>query len=554
MSVRSAQGHAPEVEIGAPPPARAGSSRWDLISKVILAGAALVMALTIKDYGVTWDEYNHITYGDEVVRWYSSGFQDRAAITHRAYNLLGGLIDATSSLIANGAGWSIVFVRHALGALLAWLGLVYTYRLGRYLGGPRAGCFSLVALLVTPVYYGHAFNNPKDAPIAALFAIALFYIVSAIRFFPRIPWSLVARIGIAIGLALAIRVIAVSLVLYLGLAIGLFFLLDTVATGQTRVEHMKQQILAFAPRLLVIGALAYGIMLIFWPAAQLRPFDYVLTAIRRTQNYSWNLPVLFDGELLPARQLPRSYIVHWIVISLPEFYFLGAIAALVAAVSAFSAKLNAFPRSSWIAFGVLAFAICFPIAYQALRDSPVYDAWRHFLFIVPPLAMVGGCGLSWLLARSTAAWSLVKWPVVTLAGVSVVITVVDMIQLHPYQTIYFNRTVAGGVARAAGSYETDYWGSSYKEGAEWLEKNYYPDAPEGAVKVSSCSHPFLVTHYLRDKRFSHIGDPTEITDTANVALATTRWNCHQKIQGKLLYQVKRKGAPILYVREMKAPQ
>ena len=44
----------------------------------------------------------------------------------------------------------------------------------------------------------------------------------------------------------------------------------------------------------------------------------------------------------------------------------------------------------------------------------------------------------------------------------------SLVRLHPFQYTYFN-CLAGGVAGAAGKYETDYWLTSYKEAIEWIE-------------------------------------------------------------------------------------
>ena len=49
------------------------------------------------------------------------------------------------------------------------------------------------------------------------------------------------------------------------------------------------------------------------------------------------------------------------------------------------------------------------------------------------------------------------------------------IKLHPYQYIYYNSLV-GGVNGAARQYELDYWGTSFKEAAEYLNRNAPKDS------------------------------------------------------------------------------
>ena len=45
--------------------------------------------------------------------------------------------------------------------------------------------------------------------------------------------------------------------------------------------------------------------------------------------------------------------------------------------------------------------------------------------------------------------------------------VVEMVQLHPYQYVYFNR-MSGGLKAAATQYETEYYAHSFKELADKL--------------------------------------------------------------------------------------
>jgi hypothetical protein len=64
----------------------------------------------------------------------------------------------------------------------------------------------------------------------------------------------------------------------------------------------------------------------------------------------------------------------------------------------------------------------------------------------------------------------------------VLVIAVKMVELHPYNLVYFNRLV-GGLPGAKGRYETDYWGFSYKEALEHLMKR------EGVIKLKACFGP-----------------------------------------------------------------
>ena len=39
-------------------------------------------------------------------------------------------------------------------------------------------------------------------------------------------------------------------------------------------------------------------------------------------HFRWPLTVFFDGEFIPGGALPWTYLPVWVLISLPEFYFI----------------------------------------------------------------------------------------------------------------------------------------------------------------------------------------------------------------------------------------
>jgi hypothetical protein len=175
---------------------------------------------------------------------------------------------------------------------------------------------------------------------------------------------------------------------------------------------------------------------------------------------------------------------------------------------------------------------------------------RHFLFVLPPLAVLAAWGVSSL-------WDVVAVPRAVRVGVAVACAagmawvVGDMVSLHPYQSVYFNRLLAGGLRGAAGRFETDYWGASYREAAEWLLHNYHPDTDEPIV-VANRSVDFLSAYFLERAsggRFVGASSGRE----PHLILSTERWDWHKRTPGRLLHVVRRQGVPLAYVFEVRPP-
>src|SRR2546430_12616849 len=92
-----------------------------------------------------------------------------------------------------------------MGAAVGVIGLLVTWRMGRRIAGPFAGFVALVLLSACPLYYGHMFMNPKDAPFAVAMAILLFGLIRALEEYPRVSIATGALVGSGFGLAFGSR-------------------------------------------------------------------------------------------------------------------------------------------------------------------------------------------------------------------------------------------------------------------------------------------------------------------------------------------------------------
>jgi len=128
-----------------------------------------------------------------------------------------------------------------------------------------------------------------------------------------------------------------------------------------------------------------------------------------------------------------------------------------------------------------------------------------------------------------------------------VVTVRDMAAMHPYESVYFNRLVAGGLRGVDGRFETDYWGNSYREGIEWVMKN----VPGEGIRVANCSNPFQTSYYLLGTAGARFV-PVLLEQHPDILIATTRGDCYRNAGGRVLHTVERQGVTLLYVFDLRA--
>ncbi len=524
---------------------------WSRLSFLLFSVILLVAAITFRDYGLTWDEENHRIYGDAVINWYSTLFTNHDAIDKWRLFVYGGFFDGLAQLVARFSPVGVYETRHAVNVLFGILGIVAAYRIGSRLAGALVGFLSALFLALTPVYYGHMFNNPKDVPFAALFLLSLYYALVSYDHLPHVPKRLLLQLGIAVGLTTGIRAPGFLILGYVGL-LWLAWIVGRVrGRSLPKGEGLPRILGTLALSLASSGVIAWVVMLICWPWAQTSPILNPLRSLLGFTDYDWPLTVLYKGYNIRADQLPPSYLPTWVAISLPEFYFVGAAAGSLMALRVCLGRRWDLHRWDLLSkVGLLVLSASTPILAQIVLHSTVYDGLRQFLFVVPPMAILAAFSLVALFR------SRVLLPIKLLAAAAVLfsagLTVVDMAQLHPYEYIYFNRLVAGGLESAASRFDTEYYGASYREGILWLEQNYHPATTE-RIRVSNPSKPFLTAYYLEAndevrKRFVSVPDG----DNPNVYLAITRWNKYKE-EGTVLHVVSRKGLPLLYIIEQRKP-
>jgi hypothetical protein len=446
------------------------TSLWDKLTLALIALAVLLVVATFRSYGVTWDEDCQNWYGNLVFTYYLSLI---GAVRPPHWLLLyqyadmynyGALFDLTAAAVNRVSPLGVFETRHLLNGLVGVLGLVGAWKLGRRLGGPRAGFAAALLLLLTPNYYGQMFNNPKDIPFAVGSIWAIYCLVRVIPRLPRPPLRMVVKLGVATGLAMGIRVGGLLLLCYLGLVLCLWGAWQAIAARRLSVLVTASWTTfwrVFAP----VASIAYALMLAFWPWAQSDPIHHPLQALAVFSKEVFWTKVLFDGQLIAADHLPWDYLPVFIGLALPELVLVLLLAAPVVAV-VHLARRDAWQPERVLPLFLLGFAIVFPVAYAIAAKAVLFNGMRHFIFVLPPIAVAAA-----LVGERTLAWLdgfAYRKPVYATLALYGLAHVSIMAMLHPDQYVYYNAFV-GGVPGAENRFKLDYWANSFAEAVRGLE-------------------------------------------------------------------------------------
>ena len=521
---------------------------------ILFLGSLILLLFTFRDSGITWDEQYQAVYGDHIIHWYSSFFQDQSATTFWSLPFYGGFFDLFAQLVARISPTGLYETRHFLSGLFGLAALAGTFLIARHLHSTFAGLLAALFLALTPRFTGHALMNPKDIPFAGLYALAFYYLLRLLRDAPFSKWSVAITFGALTGLVLGMRVGGVILLAFLGLGLLLKWTVDPERLAFVHSREKRLHVVGFLKKIGVACLVAYVTMLAFWPAAQISPIKQPLRTLLMQARFTvHNQVVLFEGSLRPANDLPWYYIPKWFALTLPEHYAIGLLLGLVLLAGIFLRSQGARDSQQWIEWAVLAVAVLFPPLVAIALHSILYDEVRHFLFLYPLLAVAAAVPVACAL-RHEKLRILGVLALLLVAG-SFGFAAKDMVELHPYEYVYFNRLVAGGLASNFGVNETEYWGSSYKEGVKWLRENHPHHPGEARLKVASCSHSLSTSYYLPEDQFEYVGTldrAIAMTGEPDIFLATTRWNCHRSYQGRVVHVVTRQETPLLYVVEVPA--
>jgi 4-amino-4-deoxy-L-arabinose transferase-like glycosyltransferase len=512
----------------------------DLIALAALGVVTLVALLTFRDYGLSWDDYAHAEYGELLLSFYTSGFADKRALSFVNLYYYGGGFDLLAAALGKILPFSIYETRRLLGAAVGILGMFVTWRIGRRIGGPFAGLLALVLLATCPPFYGHMFINPKDSPFATAMAILLLCLVRAFEQYPRPSAGTNVLAGVGFGLSFGSRIMGAFGAIA---ALAAFVLTFAVESRQSGMRPAAARAGRFILMLIPAVLLAYAAMALVWPWGVINPLNpfRALEYFARFFEEPWQ--ELFAGRLISVPDMPRSYVPTLFALKLPVLFSLLAFLGSAGAIAAAWGRDVAAPRRA--VYLVVVLAATLPVAVTIALRPAMYNGIRHFMFVLPPLAVLGGLAANYLLGALRSSRAL-QGIAAALFALGIALPVVAMMRIHPFEYTYFNR-LAGGVAGAQHRYMLDYWGLAFKQASQGLLEKLKGEAkPAGRRwKIAVCG-PHRSPQVELGPDFETTWDPRG----ADFAMMLGVFYC-AKLDAPVIVDVERAGVPYARVYDIR---
>jgi hypothetical protein len=456
----------------------------DDLAWIALGIVVIVAGLTFQDYGLGWDDYTHAEYADLLLKMYGSGFRDTSALSFANLYMYGGGFDMAAALLHKIVPFELFETRRLVGAIVGVIGLAATWRVARRVGGPVAGLAALLLLALCPTYYGHMFMNPKDAPFAVSMIILMLGLVRLAQEYPKPSAHTVLILGIGAGLSVGCRILGGLALVYAGIGFIPLILADIRAQGTREALHrLLHVVYALLPGLV----LGYLIMGLIWPWSVIdvtNPFQ-ALTYFSHFFEKPWK--EMFDGALVSVPDMPWSYLPTLFALQLPEI-LLGLLAAGVGGTILTLGRKDAAPARKTVLL-MLTLAATLPLVIAMVKRPALYNGIRHFVFVVPPMAVLAGVAFAAIADRLGEYGRGAQAAVTGLLLAGLALPLAEMVRLHPYQYTHFNH-IAGTVRAADNRYMLDYWGLAFKQASDELQElldERDEEAPKGRKwKVAVC--------------------------------------------------------------------
>ncbi len=121
---------------------------------------------------------------------------------------------------------------------------------------------------------------------------------------------------------------------------------------------------------------------------------------------------MFDGALVSVPDMPWSYLPTLFALQMPEVLLALFIAGVVGALISLS-RGDVTARRKTILL-MLTTAATLPVLIAIVKRPALYNGIRHFIFVIPPMAVLGGVafawGMNWLKRKQPQLAARGAWP------------------------------------------------------------------------------------------------------------------------------------------------
>lgn len=448
------------------------------ISLILFVSFFVAGLLTLKDYGVSWDEPIHYQRGQAYLRYIFTGQKDyrnlpvydlkeaqnNSKYHERSMFQIEDILRMGRSIVDYDRGhpptadivssvFNYIFYQkfgiigdiesyHLFVVFAGALAVAFVFLFASEVFGSRVGIFSAIFMATYPLFWSESHFNIKDIPVTAFITASLYFFWKGIKK-NKLLFIIVSSVfaGLAMGVKFNILFFAP---LYLWFAVK-------------HIKNNKKLLIGF----LLFPLIVYGLFYVFWPYIWGDPIARTLQAFRYYEKVG--VGYLYQKNFIKGPF--NLYPSYWIFITTPLVTLVSALLGL------FTLYLGRKKYSDFLVF--ILFWLILSVGRVSIAKMSIYGGIRQIMEFIPALSILAGIGFVFLIDYLAKRYEKKKLIQTLVFGFLCIVLFVPLWKLHPYENVYFNSLIGNlgnAVDRkipAAGNT----FGMAYKEGIDWINSN-----------------------------------------------------------------------------------
>lgn len=433
-------------------------------------------------------------------------------------------------------------IKHLINLFFSLLSLLGLFLLVRIFFNKSISVLSVFFTLLNPFFFGHMSMNPKDIIIFFSLIWFCYFFWKYLNDKNNLYLNLFASIFFA-GFGCGTRLSFVAVLCPV-------FIIGVIYFFKKTNDYFASFKIFFIHLILSIFLIIF-FTVIAWPHILANPFQLVFDTIKNSIN--WNdgpKLILIDGIFHETKNTSLSYFFDMIKFKFPfflTFLYFSSYFIILFNKNYFNQIISNF----FIKFLIVNILILFPIVLSIIFSVILYDYLRLVIFIIPFMSILVSLSFYYFLKNFYSSfYSKISLGIVFLLFI---LFFYRYIALNPYQYTYVNYYYSR-LPNSLFKFEHDYWGTSIKELALKIKKNYSTEEINN-FKISYCGANFYtVAYYL--KTYLNI---TKIYRDADHILMTNRASfdpnkkttCFSSFEGEDIVTVTKNGLMLSTLRKIK---
>jgi len=373
-------------------------------------------------------------------------------------------------------------------------------------------------------------NNLKDPP--SMFASFLcYYMVFYYIKHKKVFYLIMSAIAFALAFNSKLYNIFIPLVIII------WFFANRIKpwNKRSRFEILKHSLIFLIVFLLFLNILNP----IYWKEL------YILEISKNKIQNFLPQPTIYFGEIGLSTKLPFHYPFIMLGITTPPIILFFLILGIITiSKQLLNQKNNLFNSLVLLGFFI-------PILKYSLLHISIFNGTRHLMDSFPFLFIISGIGASKIYSFITTKFKIVihnnmiiKIFVNLIFVIFFLFTLLPIIKYHPYQHTYYN-FLTGGLKGAENKFEIEYWGSSYKEGCDWINKNIEPNAIIFVIVNTGMAEFYLNSSY----NIQNLEKKSQLNRTDTFYIITPKMK-HQPNWIKFIPEIEKNNKPIYSIKRL----